>query len=308
VHWNFSEIIVNAKERFSAKGGPMSVEIGFGNGEFLQFLASSRPDSLAIGIEVSQWCISKASRRALANGLKNIRILCGDARHLLKHAFEPASVNEVFMNFPCPWPKRRHSGRRVSGDDFAGLLAVALAPGGTFILATDVGWYALQAHEAFARHAAFDAEKPERNGTRAYATKYERKWRAMGRDIFELKATKKAGFVPEHTETEVDWPMEEIETSRASGDFRERVAGLRGETVDGAGYKAIFLEAYWNGENDALVKVISIDEGFEQHYYLRIALRDGRLRVTPDSVGHPYKTPAVRASIRHAAQKATLYS
>jgi tRNA (guanine-N7-)-methyltransferase len=210
------------------------------------------------------------------------------------------------MNFPCPWPKRRHAGRRVAGDDFADLLALALAPGGTFTLATDVGWYATQTREIFARHAAFGAEAPERGGARPCATKYERKWRAMGRDIFEMRATKHAGFVPEHTKAEVDWPMDEINARVSPGDdFRGRVSELRGDSVDGAGYKAIFREAYWNGENDALVKVISIDEGFEQHYYLRIVRHDGKLRVTPDSVGHPYKTPAVKASIRHAAQKTT---
>ena len=139
MYWNFSGIVAGPGEAgFGENSGRILVEIGFGNGEYLRHFAASRPDSLAVGIEVSQWCISKAARRVLASGLKNVRILCGDARHLLKYAFEPSSIGEIFMNFPCPWPKRRHAERRVARGEFASLLASRLSPGGTFTLATDV--------------------------------------------------------------------------------------------------------------------------------------------------------------------------
>jgi len=209
------------------------------------------------------------------------------------------------MNFPCPWPKRRHSGRRVAGGDFADLIASRLAPGGTFTLATDVDWYALEAGEIFGHNEAFETSPAERNGPREYATKYERKWRAMGRDIFVLKAAKKNGHETQETKEEDGSPMEEIETREkiSAENFSERLLDLRSDTAEGEGFRAMFRDVFRSGESDALVKVISVDEGFEQHYFLRISLRDGRLHVRPDSVGHPYKTPAVRASVRHALRK-----
>ena len=55
MYWDFGKIIVKPGARhFNGRERPISVEIGFGNGEYLQYLASSRPDSLAVGIEVSQ--------------------------------------------------------------------------------------------------------------------------------------------------------------------------------------------------------------------------------------------------------------
>ena len=317
MYWDFGKIIV--KPGAPGLGGgerPISVEIGFGNGEYLQYLASSRPGSLVAGIEVSQWCVSKAARRALANGLDNVRILCGDARHLLKFAFEPSSVSEIFMNFPCPWPKRRHSERRVARSDFADLLAARLAPDGTFTLATDVDWYAEATAEIFSNHPTFATTPVIRNPERDYATKYERKWRAMGRDIFEFRARKRDDSEVERMEPDVkmkakeddETQMDELEILGQAGQSEtrslfERVAELRGDETEGAGYRVIFRDAYSDGQGDALLKTISVDEGFEQHYYLKITERAGRLKVTADSVGHPYKTPGVRASVRYAAKK-----
>ena len=320
MYWNFEKIIVKpGGRRFDGHERPISVEIGFGNGEYLQYLAASRPSSFAVGIEVSQWCASKAARRALANGLGNVRIICGDARHLLKLVFEPSCVSEIFMNFPCPWPKRRHTERRVARGDFADLLASVLAPNGTFTLATDVDWYAEATAEIFSSHPAFGTMPVIRNPERDYATKYERKWRSMGRDIFEFRAGKHGDFEQEDLEQGVKMNMKEddetrmdeleiierIEQPRTRG-LLERVADLRGDEIEGAGYRVFFRDAYSDGRGDALVKTISVDEGFEQHYYLKITEHDNRLRVAADSVGHPYKTPGVRASVRHAAKKLAL--
>ena len=317
MYWNFEKIIVKpGARRFDGDERPLSVEIGFGNGEYLQYLASSRPDSLAIGIEVSQWCATKAARRALSNGLRNVRILCGDARHLLKYAFAPSSVSEIFMNFPCPWPKRRHTERRVARGDFADLLAFGLVSGGEFTIATDVDWYAEATADIFSRHPAFEASQVTKNPKRDYATKYERKWRGMGRDIFEFKARRNGVWNPEDTkpgvkidskeddETQMNEPeiIERIEQTETRG-FPERVAELSGGEIEGPGYRVFFRDAYSDGKEGALVKVISVDEGFEQHYYLKIAKNGEHLRVTADTVGHPYKTPGVRASLRHAAKK-----
>ena len=318
MYWNFENIIVKpGAPRFNGRRRRLSVEIGFGNGEYLQYIAASRPDSLAIGIEVSQWCAAKAARRALANELENVKLLCGDARHLLKFAFEPSCISEIFMNFPCPWPKRRHSERRVARGDFADLLASSLTPNGIFTLATDVDWYAEATEEIFAEHPSFDSTSVTKNPERDYITKYERKWRAMGRDIFEFRAVLSGGRTDDVANQKMkakedgETQMDELETSELveiigrpeTRSLLERVTALRGDELEGAGYKIFFRDVYSDGGSAALVKVISVDEGFEQHYYLKITEQNGRMRVKADSVGLPYKTPGVRASVRYAARK-----
>ncbi|MDR1884856.1 MAG: tRNA (guanosine(46)-N7)-methyltransferase TrmB, partial [Synergistaceae bacterium] len=189
MYWNFGGLLRGPRDaRFSRADGGLVVEIGFGNGEYLAHLAGANPDSTAVGIEVSQWCIAKAARRALAMGRLNVRLLHGDARYLLRAAFEPECVRAIYMNFPCPWPKKRHAGRRVATPDFARLISSRLFPGGTFTLATDVGWYAEETREIFAGCAGFEAETAEGVAGLGCGTKYERKWSSMGRDTHMVVA------------------------------------------------------------------------------------------------------------------------
>ena len=177
--WNLNEVIVARNGGLPidwaalSPTGKVIVEIGFGNGEFLEFLGRSNPGKLVVGVEVSQWCAAKGARRVLAAGLANVRIMHGDARFLLRRCFAPESVEKVYMNFPCPWPKARHAQRRVTVPAFAGLINYLLVPGGSFELATDVDWYAEETAEVFSTCAAFRAGAVVKNPERPYVTKYE---------------------------------------------------------------------------------------------------------------------------------------
>ena len=161
--WELNRIIVDENTdlpvdwRSTSPSGRVFVEIGFGNGEFLEYLAKTYPDVLIVGIEVSQWCAAKGARRALSAGLDNVRIMHGDARFLLRNCFAPESAERVYMNFPCPWPKTRHASRRVTVPGFADLMAYLIAPGGYFELATDVEWYATETAGTFSSSPYFEA-------------------------------------------------------------------------------------------------------------------------------------------------------
>ncbi|MDR1377076.1 MAG: hypothetical protein LBJ22_06165, partial [Synergistaceae bacterium] len=96
------------------------LEIGFGNGEFTVARAMAHPDTLMIGMEVSLSCAARCMRRVSrlkagnpqAGALSNLKIVCADARFMMKELFADASLDRVTMNFPCPWPKKRHARRR----------------------------------------------------------------------------------------------------------------------------------------------------------------------------------------------------
>lgn len=96
--WDLGKIIVDEKVDLPvdwallSPSGRVFVEIGFGNGEFLEYLAETYPDVLIVGIEVSQWCVAKGARRALAAGLGNVRVMHGDARFLCAIAFHPSQL------------------------------------------------------------------------------------------------------------------------------------------------------------------------------------------------------------------------
>ncbi|MDR0648764.1 MAG: tRNA (guanosine(46)-N7)-methyltransferase TrmB [Synergistaceae bacterium] len=298
MNWNFTDILIPPGESLVASG-PVIAEIGFGNGEYLEHLARTRPDCSVVGIEISQWCVTKAARRALSAGFRNVRLIHGDARDLLRYAFEPRSLSEAYMNFPCPWPKRRHTERRVASPRFAALIGGRLAPGGTFTLATDVEWYAEQTRDAFLSSGSFSAGPVERNPERDYVTKYERKWREMGRETFVTRAVKTAEVSEPDTGKEGE---EALETTANPGiaqlSLSDRLRPILGECIRKDGYVVIFKELFASGDDAALISVISVDEGFEQHYYVKVVLSGSRWLGKLDSIGHPYRTPGVRASMR----------
>lgn len=307
--WALDRVIVDANScgrvDWSAlsRSGDIMVEIGFGNGEFLEFLGGAHPDALIIGAEVSQWCAAKAARRVAASGLDNVRILHGDARFLLPRCFEAASVSRIYMNYPCPWPKTRHAERRVTVPIFSALLNRLLTVGGVFELATDVDWYAEECAAALSSSGAFDVERVIKNPQRPYATKYGRKWKAMGKDTW-LLAARKNGAVKVDESVEEDFSME-LETGgkKTLEQLIGELEDMSGKGTDGTG-RWVFREGFISGGNVALLLTITADEGFEQHFYLKIIAKERGFTIKVDSVGHPYRTPAMRAALQYALKAA----
>ncbi|MDR3255946.1 MAG: tRNA (guanosine(46)-N7)-methyltransferase TrmB [Synergistaceae bacterium] len=304
MYWNFTDILKRpGAAPFSRDDGAMRVEIGFGNGEFLERLARSGKDTLAIGIEVSRWCVAKAARRALAGGLENLRLLLGDARFLLKYAFEPSCVSEVYMNFPCPWPKRRHSSRRVASHEFARSVHSSLESGGAFTLATDVEWYANETRDVFASDEYFETGPVRLATERACLTKYERKWREMGRETFLLSVMKIKERPATNMEEDAGMTgkialLGERHEPAGADELREKLSPLVGETVKVGDYMIVFRELFFSEDGAALLSVISVDEGFEQHFFVRATPSERGYRGKIDPTGCPYKTPGVRAALR----------
>lgn len=307
--WALDKVIISPPTDGKVDWGSMSrsggifVEIGFGNGEFLEYLGRVNPDALIVGVEVSQWCAAKGARRVMAAGLDNVRILHGDARFLLRKCFEPETVSRVYMNYPCPWPKARHAQRRVTVPLFADLLNFLLTAGGTFELATDVDWYARECAQVMADSGAFDAEPVVTNAARPYVTKYERKWKAMGKDTW-LLTVRKNSSVEACSDREDDFPMEiEAGSSRSASAIISELKDKSGTGANGSGHW-VFRGGFVSGEGIGLILTITADEGFEQHFYLKLIPKETGFTVKVDSVGHPYRTPAMRAALMYALKTA----
>ena len=163
------------------------LEIGFGRGEFLLALAEAAPETDFVGVEVSWKRALKMARKVARARRTNVLLTVGRGEAVLREAFAPGALAELWVNFSDPWPKRRHADRRLVQPAFAALAARALAPGGTLFVATDDVPYAHQIDEVLAgekglenRYAplAFLPEVPGR-----MTTGYEAQWRAEGRPL-----------------------------------------------------------------------------------------------------------------------------
>jgi tRNA (guanine-N7-)-methyltransferase len=176
---------------------PRVLEIGFGDGATLIELAASRPDADFLGVEVHPPGIGHLLLGIEARGLSNIRVIRHDAVEVIEHQIPPASLDEVLLYFPDPWPKKRHHKRRIVQPAFAALVADRLKPGGTFHLATDWEPYALQMLEVLnAEPRLTNAAKGKGDATLyltgkglrpLYPTRFERRGRRLGHDVFDLE-------------------------------------------------------------------------------------------------------------------------
>ncbi len=79
--------------------------------------------------------------------------------------------------------------------------------------------------------------------------------------------------------------------------------GVEGAGVGGKGHW-VFREAFLSEEGVGLLLVITADEGFEQHFYLKVLPHHRGVTIKVDSVGHPYRTPAMRAALLRALAEA----
>ena len=155
------------------------LEIGFGMGEATALMAAAAPDVPVLAVEVHPAGIAALLRRLEAADLRNVHVVEGDAVPVLR-ALPPASLDEVRLYFPDPWPKARHAKRRLVRPAFAELLAARLAPGGLLHLATDQPAYAEHAREVLTGWTcvADRRGRPE--------TGYERRAIAAGRPVLDL--------------------------------------------------------------------------------------------------------------------------
>ncbi len=128
---------------------PIKLEIGFGMGDFLIEMAVKEPHSNFIGIDFSQEGVLKLLNLIKHLHLKNIRVAHGDVRNKIPLLFHDGELDTVFINFPDPWPRKRHKKRRLIKPGFANLVARKLAPEGHIYLATDSEPYALEILEYF---------------------------------------------------------------------------------------------------------------------------------------------------------------
>ena len=128
---------------------PIKLEIGFGMGDFLIEMAAREPHHNFIGIDFYHKGIRKLMIRIRNLGLNNIRVVHGDVRNKIPLLFQDGALDTIYINFPDPWPKKRHKKRRLIKPELVKLLAQKLAPMGRVCLATDSGTYAREMLEYF---------------------------------------------------------------------------------------------------------------------------------------------------------------
>ncbi|MFT3855556.1 MAG: tRNA (guanosine(46)-N7)-methyltransferase TrmB [Ilumatobacteraceae bacterium] len=164
--------------------GPFVLDIGFGGGEALLALARARPDECVIGVEVHTTGLAAVSEAITAESFSNARIVEGDALDFLPR-LAAASLDEIRVWFPDPWPKQRQQHRRLVRPEVVSSLADRLRGGGRLHLATDHVDYSLQMQRVVDACPALSGGVVARPSWRP-VTRFESRGLAEGRTPVDL--------------------------------------------------------------------------------------------------------------------------
>lgn len=115
---------------------PLTVELACGRGEYTIGLARLFPERNFIGIDIKGERIWKGSTAALQEQLENAAFL---RTHILmiENFFEPGEVNEIWLTFPDPRPRKRDIKRRLTSPRYLESYKRLLSRGGYVRLKTD---------------------------------------------------------------------------------------------------------------------------------------------------------------------------
>lgn len=121
---------------FFRNDNPIYVEIGMGKGKFILEHAKRNPNINYIGIEKEQSVIIRAVEKQLEAKCDNLILVNFDATNILD-IFSENEVDKIYLNFSDPWPKSKHSKRRLTYPTFLSNYKVILTNDGDIELKTD---------------------------------------------------------------------------------------------------------------------------------------------------------------------------
>jgi tRNA (guanine-N7-)-methyltransferase len=126
----------NWRSAYFKNDNPITVELACGRGEYTVSLAKLFPEKNFIGVDIKGERIWKGSTLATEQNLTNVAFLRTPIL-LLENFFLPGELDEVWITFPDPRPRKRDIKRRLTSPRYMGIYKNLVKPGSYIRLKTD---------------------------------------------------------------------------------------------------------------------------------------------------------------------------
>lgn len=160
---------------------PVHLEYCSGNGEWILKKAMEYPEINWIAVEMWFERVRKIYSKTINYGVENLLIISGEGLTFSREYLSDRCLDQVYVNFPDPWPKERHAKHRLIQRPFVEELRRTVKKGGTVTLVTDDPRYKQQMEEAMGEWSQVNTSH-ENYGS----SFFERLWRSHGLPIHYL--------------------------------------------------------------------------------------------------------------------------
>lgn len=180
-------------EEIFGNSNAVQMEIGCGKGQFIFEKAKLNPDINFIAIEKTRNVIVQAMEKAKREELKNVRFLAIGAEYLERFIPEN-SIELIYLNFSCPFPKERYARHRLTHSYFLDIYRRVLTKDGEIHQKTDNMHFFEFSIEHFSKsgykikNVSLDLHNSDFEGN--IVTEYEKRFSDMGQPIYRLEAEK----------------------------------------------------------------------------------------------------------------------
>ena len=173
---------------------PITLELACGRGEYTVGLAKLFSGQNFVGVDIKGERIWKGSTWAVENNLVNVAFLRTQIL-LIENFLQPGEVDEVWLTFPDPRPRKRDVKRRLTSPRYIDLYKKLVKPGSYIRLKTDnTNLYEYSLEEIQKRRDIADLKftddvytSPLRPECFDIKTRYEEEFAAKGEKIKYLR-------------------------------------------------------------------------------------------------------------------------
>lgn len=180
-------------EEVFGNSNPVRLEIGCGKGQFICEMAKRNPDVNFIAVEKIKNVIVAACEKAKEEGLTNVKFIAGCAEYLPRFIPEN-SVELIYLNFSCPFPKAKYARHRLTHRFFLEIYRKLLTEKGEIHQKTDnMHFFEFSLEEYSAakytiKNLSLDLHNSGFEGN--IVTEYEKRFSDLGQPIYRVEAYK----------------------------------------------------------------------------------------------------------------------
>lgn len=184
---DYDQFIFPAWEEIFNNSNPIAIEYCSGNGAWIVEKALENPGINFVAVEKKFDRVRKIHGRMRRMGVTNLFIVYGEGLRFTKEYVKQGSVEQVYINFPDPWPKRRHWDNRIMQGVFLLEMQRILRKGAQLTFVTDDEPYSEAVLKEISKHPAFKPLFPLPHYVHelaGYGSSYfEELWRSKGLKI-----------------------------------------------------------------------------------------------------------------------------